>query len=262
MSMSTKTLQEKKRKNFIVGLIILIIVIPIILNLLLIQPQLFRIIEKDTTSAVWLQFWGSYLSAIGAIIMAILTYVMIRQENLRYECDHENRDYDILEKLIIKNEKIHNIEQVQLITNTYVNEGYAPAQKLCLELLLEVQNVANELIKFNNHADPNYQQYGIVLSSINQRLYYILLDLQAQMKWHENISSKPEQNENTTYLSQNGYPIEKNKNVDMQYFNKFAQYYYDQTIKDDTPYLRLTRLGNMLLQNRYKFIQEKTNQLK
>lgn len=58
-----------------VGLILLIIVMPIIINWLILKERWFDIVGGATD---WLQFWPVYLSAVGTMAMTIVTFCTLR----------------------------------------------------------------------------------------------------------------------------------------------------------------------------------------
>lgn len=263
MNWSFKIGNKKKRLMYSIFKIVCIsIVFVLVLNFVLIQPAFFDIVEKDTTSSVWLQFWGGFITAIGTLALAYCTWKTIHEENHRFKCEMQNHDYDILEKTVIKNERIHNFEYLKLIVSVYISDGYVSSQKIWLNLFIELQTAANEIVRFNNHKDEKYKQYGIVLSTLNQRLYTLVLILQSRIEWHEKLIVNPVRDEYAEYLTRHGinYKQDEQSN-DMQKFLEFAQEYYEEIVVVKSPYSQMVKLGNELLQQHYDSIMQEMQKL-
>ena len=264
MKCSFKTKNAKVRTMCAITIVVVLVALFLfVLNFILIQPAKFPIVEKDTTSAVWLQFWGGFITAFGTLILAYYTWNTIREENHRFRCDLEKQNYDILEKSIIMNEKIHNFEHIKYIVNTYLSEGYAPAQKIYLDLLLEVQSAGNAIVRFNNHQDENYRQYGERLSNLNKRFFILLLILRSRIEWHENIIINLDHDEYYKYLLLHGINYgQEEKTNDLHTYIEFAENYYNQTDMQQYPYYQMCKLGNELLQQHYKSFVKEIQKLK
>lgn len=251
--------KHKLFKSISICLVVVTISIAFVffLNWVLLQPALFKIVENDSPPATWLQFLGGFLSAIGTIVMAVFTYITLCEQKKQYNYDKESNRYDILEKLIIKNEEIQHIDQLKHIANVYLIDGYYTAKKLSLDLLIKLQNVANELVRFNNHSDRDYQEYGEVLKVLNIKMYTLLLILSSRMEWHEGLGDL-DLDEYSTYLAAQDICIHKEaKEDDINKFLQFAESFYNKPIQSDHPYGKLTKLGNQLLLKKIQILQEK-----
>ena len=120
------------------GLLLLSICLPVIINFLILKPQLF---ETVGSGADWLLFWGSYmgsiLSAIAAFVILAVQYKQNRDES------KNNRDIqkDIL-KYQIKSQWVADL-RVKFIE---YNEAFD---------ILKIYEIA-ELIKRNDPRDKDY----------------------------------------------------------------------------------------------------------
>lgn len=65
-----------------VGLFLLIIVVPLLLNWLILRERQFDIVGEATD---WLQFWPVYLSAIGTMAMTIATFCTLKANQKQME---------------------------------------------------------------------------------------------------------------------------------------------------------------------------------
>lgn len=70
----------------------LVILIPCLINLIMIQPRIYRIVGNDTS---WLSFWGGYIGSV--ISSAIALFILWKQLNQNHQENDENR------KLQLKN---------------------------------------------------------------------------------------------------------------------------------------------------------------
>lgn len=69
-----------------------VILIPCLINLIMIQPRIYRIVGNDTS---WLSFWGGYIGSV--ISSAIALFILWKQLNQNHQENEENR------KLQLKN---------------------------------------------------------------------------------------------------------------------------------------------------------------
>lgn len=73
-------------------IVLSVILIPCLINLIMIQPRIYRIVGNDTS---WLSFWGGYIGSI--ISSAIALFILWKQLNQNHQENDENR------KLQLKN---------------------------------------------------------------------------------------------------------------------------------------------------------------
>lgn len=73
-------------------IVLSIILIPCLINLIMIQPRIYRIVGNDTS---WLSFWGSYIGSV--ISSAIALFILWKQLNQNHQENDDNR------KLQLKN---------------------------------------------------------------------------------------------------------------------------------------------------------------
>lgn len=119
-----------KRTNiraWILPIVALILAIPFTLNILLqleIKSPINIIRGSEGGAVTWLQFWGSYLAALGSFVMAIIAYVQgadNRSDNLalRAQNTHKTKyesikkDYDIFEHIVADNTKLYTVEDLR-----------------------------------------------------------------------------------------------------------------------------------------------------
>lgn len=74
---------------------VLIIVVPLVINWLILQPQRFDFIGDGTH---WLGFWATYISAIASFAMVFITWKTLRQ--MKHQWEVENRPYLYAEIMI------------------------------------------------------------------------------------------------------------------------------------------------------------------
>ena len=133
---------KRINRQWILIISLVILLIPFALNILL-QLEIkspITIIEGVEGGAVtWLQFWGSYLAAIGSFVMAVIAYTQgtdAQNDNqkLRKQAINKTRyesirkDYDIFEKIITDNVNLYAIKRFTQIGLLCENGKYSEAQ--------------------------------------------------------------------------------------------------------------------------------------
>ena len=114
------------KKNIQIGLIVIsiILLIPLLLNTILQCKTIhYNVIGGEDGPIEWLSFWGAYIGAIGAAMMAWVSYYQSRKESerlsLRTQIEHERCFYDKLEELIVKDVSIHSLSRVYEIKSAF-----------------------------------------------------------------------------------------------------------------------------------------------
>lgn len=236
------------------------VILPFSLNFLILRPAPFPVIGNSNAPSIWLQFWGSYISAIGTICMAYLAYVAIMKDIRIHHFDVAKNDYDILEQRICKYEKLHMFEQLSIISNLYLSKGYYDAKVALNDYQINLQTVGLELVQFNDHSNESYKKYGNILSVLNQLMYDscsqlgILIDScekGIEKKTHIKVGDK------SISLEENILLTGDKKEQIIEQFIKEAFTSYSKRLKGDkTLYQQLASLGQELLKNKYNSIKK------
>jgi hypothetical protein len=71
-------------------LFLLVVVTPIVMNIVMIQPKFFTFVGNDSS---WLGFWGSYIGAV--LSSAIALFVLFRQQQQNHFENMRNRSLQI-----------------------------------------------------------------------------------------------------------------------------------------------------------------------
>ena len=147
---------KRINRQWILIISLVILLIPFALNFLL-QLEIkspITIIEGVEGGAVtWLQFWGSYLAAIGSFVMAVIAYTQgadAQNDNqkLRKQAINKTRyesirkDYDIFEKIITDNVNLYTIKRFTQIGLLCENGKYSEA-KIAQEQLFNNLNLSS-----------------------------------------------------------------------------------------------------------------------
>lgn len=110
-----------KYKRIVILVFVVIVVVPILLNCILVQPRFCdNIIGNDET---WLTFWGSYLGSIVAILIPL--YALYKQiQNDKNERDKE-RKYQEIVRL-----KTELAEMLSKVNFSQISESVLEAEEL------------------------------------------------------------------------------------------------------------------------------------
>ena len=111
-------------KNITIGIIVALL-IPVILNFLLPIKTGLNVIHQND---YWLCFWGTYLSACGSFIVALVSYKMNINANkineqLQYDAAWQRlvERYNRLENFIVEQEKIHHTNWIDINEDKRIN---------------------------------------------------------------------------------------------------------------------------------------------
>ena len=173
--------------GLIVVLILFILVVPITLNYVLRIKVPTPVIGGDNSEAVWLAFWGAYLSAIGSCVMAIASLKMNKKniENTRilHRLSEEKNNLFISEGLILKNDTIYSILRATEIVK-YAEANARNAFRANREWLLDLKEAQMRFLKFfyGNHDSTSYctsmKNASDFYVKLNGTMDELLLDLQ------------------------------------------------------------------------------------
>ena len=89
-------------------IVISVILIPCLINLIMIQPRIYRIVGNDTS---WLSFWGGYIGSI--ISSSIALYILWKQLNQNHQENEESRILNHQENDENRKLQLKNIEYQQ-----------------------------------------------------------------------------------------------------------------------------------------------------
>lgn len=164
------------KRKFIVAVllfVILIMTVPVVLNYLLPLELGYDSIKPNTTSSLWLGYWGSI---IGAIIGAGATFIVLRYTIKNNETNNaKNLEFQI--KIVEHNDYIKWLDEIK---------GYLVDIKVCLDyhsLLTSINFVKNgETDKVSRIASEK-------ISRINHLHYRMLLNLKDELKDKDFIES-------------------------------------------------------------------------
>lgn len=105
-----------KKKTIAITIIFLI---PILLNWVLQWNVGYCgsiISGNDGAPVTWLAFWGTYLGAIGAFVMAYVSYFQSKKEGIRIHLRNQyeflSRDYEIFERYMVKQLRVHSFSRI------------------------------------------------------------------------------------------------------------------------------------------------------
>ena len=161
-------------RNFgvLVTLLIFVVAVPVLLNFMLqLNSPCDSVIGGDKGPIVWLAFWGTYIGAIGSILIAFVSYFQSRSESermsVRTQLEHERNLYNKLEQLIEKNVSIHSICRIYEIKSAY-NVNMHNCEVLMSKLRADLYLASLNCVTFNNIVLSNeYKQYGTKLATLN-----------------------------------------------------------------------------------------------
>lgn len=113
---------RKLYMGFIIGAVILAVLFPISLNFFIGENEILNFSIKSAMSKdAWLGFWGSYLGAIGTIILGISTYLQSKKYN-----DMSSHFVEEQRKILENIEVLNKQQQITIKANKYyeVLENY------------------------------------------------------------------------------------------------------------------------------------------
>lgn len=186
-------------RKWILPTLLVILAIPFTLNILL-QLEInspISIIEGGEGGAVtWLQFWGSYLAAIGSLIMALIAYVQgvdAQNDNQKLRAQAINKtkyesirkDYDILERIITNNVNLYTVKRFTHIGRLCENDQYSEARIAQEQLFNELNLSSVYAVRFISNV-KELNGYTSLLKRYNE----VYLDFAIKAKEYLNDYSK------------------------------------------------------------------------
>lgn len=173
---------KKILKKYWVIFLMIALLIPIILNFTLLIPAFTNIVGTETD---WLEFWGTYLSAIASFAMVFITWKTLEQNReqlnlMKKQWEDEHRP--LLDIYIVKENCLQKGYTIEIL-----NIGNSPAINICCtfddELLkkIEDEKAKDKLNQFIGDVQlsllPNearsYQLCTKDTIDVNQYEYYI-----------------------------------------------------------------------------------------
>lgn len=106
---------KKILKKYWVIFLMIALLIPIILNFTLLIPAFTNIVGTETD---WLEFWGTYLSAIASFAMVFITWKTLEQMKKQWEDEHR----PLLDIYIVKEDFLQKGYTIEIL-----NIGNSPA---------------------------------------------------------------------------------------------------------------------------------------
>ena len=162
--------------------LLLIVTIPVLLNfILLLNSPSDDVIGGDEGPTVWLAFWGTYIGAIGAIVMAGVSYYQSRSESerlsLRTQIEYERNLYNKLEHLIEKDVSIHSLSRIYEIKSAY-NTNKDDCMTLMNKLREDIHLASLYCVTFDSIiTSDEYKEFGNKLSKLNLNVFDIIDDV-------------------------------------------------------------------------------------
>lgn len=165
---------------FIIASIILFI--PCLLNYILqLNSPDTKVIGGINGPSIWLAFWGTYIGAIGSIIMASVSYYQSRKESakisLRTQIERERNLYNRLEQLIAKDVSIHSISRIYKIKSAFLTNKY-DCNVLMAQLLQDIHFASLDCVSFHNTiTSDEYKLFGEALARLNVDVFDIVSEV-------------------------------------------------------------------------------------
>lgn len=173
--------------------LLLIIVTPLIINTLMVQPILFPI-TGDSSS--WLSFWGSYIGAV--LSSAIALYILYKQNqqnhtenianrNLQLSVIKYNQELDKLRDLrtaLVDFQASFDYMEITNIASKFIDGHFSEEERARLKylvrdidekgfkatLLLDLMSSSNSVNEFNLVYNKIYNRYGLILEDFSSFL--------------------------------------------------------------------------------------------
>lgn len=170
--------------------LLLIIVTPLIINTLMVQPMLFPI-TGDSSS--WLSFWGSYIGAV--LSSAIALYILYKQNqqnhtenianrNLQLSVIRYNQELDKLRDLrtaLVDFQASFDYMEITNIASKFIDGHFSEEERVRLKylvrdidekgfkatLLLDLMSSSNSVNEFNLAYNKIYNRYGLILGDFS-----------------------------------------------------------------------------------------------
>lgn len=171
-----------KLQKFVVALVILLI--PVALNFLLSVDTGLNVISGGS-QAIWLAFWGTYLSACGTIVVAWLSYQQNRSfENVRKHQKKMGR-YDLLEGYVCDMQETFHFLNLAFVNLKFSKgEGLSDGEKKSLHNMSIRANLAvcrshrfHDIISYDDtYARKVGCGYFVLLQKINNDFLRLIED--------------------------------------------------------------------------------------
>ena len=241
-------------KKYVFICILLICLLPIGLNFLLLIDSGYCVIQKDTTSAIWLAFWGSFLSAVGAFVMAFVSYwknrAQQKTERCRIKYELAERKYNLLESFIVSNEEVHSYNNILKIFQQI--DDSAPNLKLfelqTLEYGVKLQAASNKIVGFCRNQSKELQEYGVILADLNVLCVSITDDIRSTIKFINNRDIHQLSSELRCFMKEQGINQDDGINDIVNCLGKYVnQQYYKIYNENKYRYQLLCDKGSTLL---------------
>jgi len=142
----------------VIGTILcLSLIVPLVLNIILQYPNptTIEIINEDSkTAKVWLIFWSAYLSAIGTIVLAVVSYLQnkeaLRENRIQFHFESDFRRYENLERFVKYSCELHSSIRIGEIIHLLQHGEKLKALDKCERYLFDLY--------FVTHAICHYKQ--------------------------------------------------------------------------------------------------------
>ncbi|WP_302289714.1 hypothetical protein [Alistipes finegoldii] len=137
-----------KKKNTFWIVLVGVLITPLLLNILILQPSIWPVVGGQNAETVWLGFWATYLGAIASFAMVYWTWQTLKQN--KEQLNELKRQWD--------DEHKPKIDILPIYENDYV--------------LIEIRNISKSYAK-NIHfsIDPNYIESIPMLLKQDQEFY-------------------------------------------------------------------------------------------
>lgn len=126
-------------------IVLSVILIPCLINLIMIQPRIYRIVGNDTS---WLSFWGGYIGSV--ISSAIALFILWKQLNQNHQENEDNR------KLQLKNIEYQQKSQWLNLLRSQLADYYSA---FCFN---DLHFLKDKIIEKENQSDIRKELRGMV----------------------------------------------------------------------------------------------------
>ena len=166
--------------GIVVCLFLVALTIPVVLNEVLQWNVSDCIIGKQGDApATWLAFWGTYLAAIGSLVMAWVSHrqnkEIQRQNAYKVKYDACQKNYDFFEKQLIENASLYSVQCFIDILNEYCKGG--SYREMQCQLMFRLNQTSLYMPRYQNSADDTMKKYGQALCQFNETFFDISLNI-------------------------------------------------------------------------------------
>ena len=164
-------------KNYLIVVLIILLIIPPFLNWVLRwDVKCGPIIGGERSSEIWLTFWGSYLAAIGSLVMACVSFIqnqkILKQNGINEQYRYEYDIYNKAEEYVLENNNLHQIQHFLTFLCMLLQSSEEGTAQTTQDTFLRVRAA---FLSYQNKLNNTVTKYNKLRIGRNKNPYYAII---------------------------------------------------------------------------------------